>query len=129
MGCSEADLRERQQRVDRVSSPAIFVDAAKVGPALLVDLDASRESTYLLPHSLDSAAREGMNMKIAVHRFHVWDSISDTMKASSRYATIDAIKNTAHGAPIPGTEVLIEASELNSDIEGMTAKDYKTPTP
>lgn len=67
-------------------------------------------------------------MKIAVHRFQVWDSISDTMKISTRYATIDAIKNTAHGVAVPGTEVLIEASELNSDVEGMTAKNYKTPT-
>jgi hypothetical protein len=67
-------------------------------------------------------------MKIAVHRFQVWDSISDTMKISTRYATIDAIKNAAHGVAVPGTEVLIEASELNSDVEGMTAKNYKTPT-
>jgi len=67
-------------------------------------------------------------MKIAVHRFQVWDSISDTMKISTRYATIDAIKDTAHGVAVPGTEVLIEASEVNSDVEGMTAKNYKTPT-
>lgn len=67
-------------------------------------------------------------MKIAVHRFQVWDSISDTMKTSTRYATIDAIKNTAHGVAVPGTEILIEASELNSDVEGMTTKGYKTPT-
>jgi hypothetical protein len=66
-------------------------------------------------------------MKIAVHRFQVWDSISDTMKTSTRYATVDAIKNTAHGVAVPGTEILIEASDLNSDVEGMTAKDYKTP--
>jgi hypothetical protein len=66
-------------------------------------------------------------MKIAVHRFQVWDSISDTMKTSTRYATIDAIKNTAHGVAVPGTEILIEASELNSDVEGMTAKGYKAP--
>jgi hypothetical protein len=68
-------------------------------------------------------------MKIAVHRFQVWDSVSDTMKTSSRYATVDAIKETAHGVPVPGTEILIDASELNSDVEGMTAKSYKTPTP
>jgi hypothetical protein len=66
-------------------------------------------------------------MKIAVHRFQVWDSISDTMKTSTRYATVDAIKNTAHGVAVPGTEILIEAGDLNSDVEGMTAKDYKTP--
>jgi hypothetical protein len=51
-------------------------------------------------------------MKIAVHRFEVWDSVSDTMKSSIRYATVDAIKNTAHGVPIPGTEILVESSEL-----------------
>ncbi len=67
-------------------------------------------------------------MKIAVHRFQVWDSISDTMKTSTRYATIDAIKNTAHGVAVPGTEILIEASELNSDVEGMTVKGYNTAT-
>lgn len=66
-------------------------------------------------------------MKIAVHRFQVWDIISDTMKTSSRYATIDAIKETAHGVPVPGTEIPIDASELNSDIEGMTARNYSAP--
>ncbi len=68
-------------------------------------------------------------MKIAVHRFQVWDSITDTMKASTRYATLDAIKDTAHGVPMPGTEVLIDASELLSDVEGMTAKNYQAPPP
>ena len=68
-------------------------------------------------------------MKIAVHRFQVWDCVSDAMKTSSRYATIDAITETAHGVPVAGTEMLIEASELKSDIEGMTPKNYKTPTP
>jgi hypothetical protein len=66
-------------------------------------------------------------MKIAVHRFQVWDSISDTMKTSSRYATIDAIKDKAHGIPVPGSEILIDAGELKSDVEGMTAKSYKAP--
>jgi hypothetical protein len=69
-----------------------------------------------------------MAMKIAVHRFQVWDPIGDTMKTSSRYATFDAIKEIAHGFPVAGTEILIEASELKSDVEGMTAKGYKTPT-
>jgi hypothetical protein len=68
-------------------------------------------------------------MKIAVHRFQVWDATSDTMKTSTRYATIDAINNTAHGVPVPGTEILIEAGDLKSDIEGMTAKNYKGPGP
>jgi len=30
---------------------------------------------------------------------------------------------------VSGTEILIDASELNSDIEGMTAKGYIKPTP
>jgi hypothetical protein len=66
-------------------------------------------------------------VKIAVHRFQVWDSISDTMKPSTRYATLDAIKETAHGVAVPGTEILIDAGELSSDIEGMTIKGYATP--
>ena len=70
-----------------------------------------------------------MTMKIAVHRFQVWDTTTDAMKTSSRYATFDAIKEKAHGVPVPGTEILIEASELISDVEGMTAKSYKTPSP
>jgi hypothetical protein len=70
-----------------------------------------------------------MTVKIAVHRFQVWDAISDAMKTSTRYATLDAIKETAHGVEVPGTEVLIEASELSSDVEGMTVKDYPTPIP
>jgi hypothetical protein len=68
-----------------------------------------------------------MKMKIAVHRFQVWDSISDTMRTSTRYATVDAIRDTAHGVAVPGTEILIDASELSGDIEGMTVKDYPTP--
>lgn len=64
-------------------------------------------------------------MKIAVHRFQVWDSASDSMKTSSRYATVDAIRDTAHGVAVPGTGILINASEMSSDVEGMTVKDYR----
>ena len=64
-------------------------------------------------------------MKIAVHRFQVWDPASDTLKTSTRYATVDAITDTAHGVVVPGTEILIDASDLSGDIEGMTVKDYK----
>jgi hypothetical protein len=67
----------------------------------------------------------GMTMKIAVHRFQVWDSIRDTMETPSRYAAVDEMKENAHCVPVPGTEVLIDACELNS--EGMTAKRYGTP--
>jgi hypothetical protein len=35
-------------------------------------------------------------------------------------------KETAHGIAVPGTEILIDASELSSDVEGMTVKDYAT---
>jgi hypothetical protein len=64
-------------------------------------------------------------MKIAVHRFQVWDPASDAMKTSTRYATVVAITETAHGVAVPGTEILIDASDLSGDIEGMTIKDYK----
>ena len=52
-------------------------------------------------------------MKIAVHRFQVWDPVSDAMKMSSRYATVDAITDTAHGVAVPGTEIQIDASDLS----------------
>jgi len=66
-------------------------------------------------------------MKIAVHRFQVWDAATDAMKTSTRYATVDAITDTAHGVAVPGTEILIDASELKSDVEGMTVTNYKPP--
>jgi hypothetical protein len=36
------------------------------------------------------------------------------MKTSSRYATIDAIKESAQGVPVAGTEILIDAGELKA---------------
>jgi hypothetical protein len=63
-------------------------------------------------------------MKISVHKFKVWDSASDTMKTSTRYATVDAIKNTAHGVLVPNSEILVEGSELGGEIEGMTSRNY-----
>ena len=66
-------------------------------------------------------------MKIAVHRFQVWDPSTDALKTSTRYATVDAIKDTAHGVAVPGTETLIDASDLSSEIEGMTVKNYTPP--
>lgn len=66
-------------------------------------------------------------MKIAVRRFQAWDFVSDTIKASTRYATVDTIRDIAHGITVPGTEILIDASELSSDIEGMTVRNYTPP--
>jgi hypothetical protein len=61
--------------------------------------------------------------KIIVHRFQVWDVTSDQMRTSSRLATVEAIKNTAHGEPV-GPPIEIDASELSGEIEGMTARNY-----
>jgi hypothetical protein len=61
--------------------------------------------------------------KIAVHRFQVWDITSDQMRMSSRLATVDAIKNTAHGEPV-GPPIEIDASDLSGEIEGMTVRNY-----
>jgi hypothetical protein len=59
-----------------------------------------------------------MPMKIAVHRFQAWDSVSDTIQTSTRIATVDVFRKTAHGVAVPGTEIPIGASESSSDIEG-----------
>jgi hypothetical protein len=90
-------------------------------------VDGGDTSRLRVRNKLQQSGGE-MTMKIAVHRFQVWDSVIDSMKTSSRYATLDAIKDTAHGVPVPGTEILIDAGELKSEVEGMTAKGYKTPT-
>jgi hypothetical protein len=60
---------------------------------------------------------------IIVHRFQVWDVTSDQMRTSSRLATVEAIKNIAHGEPM-GPPIEIDASELSGEIEGMTARNY-----
>jgi hypothetical protein len=49
--------------------------------------------------------------------------VGDQMRMSSRLATVDAIKNTAHGEPV-GPPIEIDASELSGEIEGMTARSY-----
>jgi hypothetical protein len=61
--------------------------------------------------------------KVVLHRFQVWDVTSDQMRMSSRLATVDAIKNTAHGEPV-GPPIEIEASELSGEFEGMRARNY-----
>jgi hypothetical protein len=64
-----------------------------------------------------------MMSKVIVHRFQVWDVTSDQMRMSSRLATVDSIKNTAHGEPV-GPPIEIDASDLSGEIEGMTARNY-----
>ncbi len=61
--------------------------------------------------------------KVMVHRFRVWDSVSDTMKMSSRLATLDAIRDKAHGEPV-GPAIEINSSDLGGEIDGMTIRDY-----
>jgi hypothetical protein len=63
-------------------------------------------------------------MKIAVHKFESYDITRDVMVTSTRYGTVVAIKETARGVVIPGSEILIEASDLSTDIEGFTVKGY-----
>jgi hypothetical protein len=63
-------------------------------------------------------------MKIAVHKFQVYDVSKDEMVTSTRYGTVDAINATAHGKVVAGTEILIDASELSTEIEGFTIKAY-----
>ena len=66
--------------------------------------------------------------KVIVHRFKVWNSLTDEMVTSSRYATLEAIKETAHGVAIDGTGIEVDAADLGADIHGFTAKGYK-PAP
>ncbi len=49
------------------------------------------------------------------------------MVTSTRYGTLEAIKNTAHGVPIDGTGIEIDPTEVGQEIHGFTARNYQPP--
>jgi hypothetical protein len=63
--------------------------------------------------------------RVVVHRFEVYDITNDAIVQSRRYGTADAIKNIAGGRIMPNTQIEVDSSELGSEIEGMTTRNYK----
>ena len=66
--------------------------------------------------------------KVIVHRFEVWNSLTDEMVTSARYATLEAIRDVAHGVPVDGTAIEVDAADLGAEIHGFTVKGYR-PAP
>jgi len=62
--------------------------------------------------------------KVKIYRFRSYDIHNDTMKTSSRWGTREAIKDIAHGEILENTGKEVEASVVQSDILGMTERDF-----
>jgi len=61
--------------------------------------------------------------KVRIHRFRLYDINSDSYRISRRWATRDIIESLG-GDLIEAPVAEVDASVVNSDIEGMTAPDY-----
>jgi hypothetical protein len=67
--------------------------------------------------------------KITIYRFKSYNSATDEIKVSTRWATAEAILRIAHGEIIESTALEVDASVVRSDIEGMTVRDWMPPRP
>jgi len=62
--------------------------------------------------------------KVKIYRFRSYDIHNDTMKTSSRWGTREAIRDIARGEILEETEREIDPLALQSDILGMTERDF-----
>lgn len=62
--------------------------------------------------------------KITIYRFRVYDAQNDEMITSRRWGTREAIERFAHGEVFENTAVEVEANVVNSDIPGLTARNF-----
>ena len=60
---------------------------------------------------------------VRIHRFRLYDINSDSYRQSRRWATRDIIERLG-GEIVPELVAEVDASLVNSDIEGMTVPDY-----
>ena len=64
--------------------------------------------------------------KMTVHRFQLYDIVTkDDWVTSTRYGTANAIA-ALNGRIVPNTEIEIDASEIGTEIEGLTARSYSS---
>jgi hypothetical protein len=61
--------------------------------------------------------------KVKVYQFTIYDIGSDGEQKSRRWATREAIKLRS-GTVIENTATEVDESVLNSDVEGMTRRDF-----
>jgi hypothetical protein len=61
--------------------------------------------------------------KVHIYRFTLYDITSDGARQSRRWGTRDAIERIG-GEVLVDTGIEVEASTLDSEISGLTARDY-----
>jgi hypothetical protein len=62
--------------------------------------------------------------KVKIYRFRVYDIQNDEIRTSMRWATREAIRDIACGEVLEDTVREVEASAVQSDIVGMTERNY-----
>jgi hypothetical protein len=67
--------------------------------------------------------------KVTIYRFRTYNVATDEIKVSTRWATPEAILRIAHGEIIESTALEVDSTVLESDIEGMTVRDWMPPKP
>jgi hypothetical protein len=65
--------------------------------------------------------------KRAVHKFQKYSIETDELKMSRRYGTREAIKKVG-GEVIEGSEIEIDASQLDQEMDGFTARNFSPST-
>jgi hypothetical protein len=65
--------------------------------------------------------------KVVIYRFRVYDIVRGESIVSTRWATPQAIKR-ARGEAILSTPMEVDASVVDTDEPGMTARDYDPRT-
>ena len=61
---------------------------------------------------------------VMVYRFRMYDITSDEFRTSTRCATLSALGNI-RGAEVLGQGINVDASDIGSDVDGMTVRDYR----
>jgi hypothetical protein len=62
--------------------------------------------------------------KVKIYRFRSYDIQNDQIKTSSRWGTREAIEVIARGEVMEETEREVDASSVQSDILGMTERNF-----
>lgn len=65
--------------------------------------------------------------KVTIYRFEVYDIARDECQRSRRWGTREAIERI-RGTVIESTETQVDASAVESDIAGLTVRDF-SPAP
>ncbi|WP_416046710.1 hypothetical protein [Cupriavidus basilensis] len=62
--------------------------------------------------------------QVTIFRFNVYNPENDSIQTSRRWGTREAVEKTAKGVVIEGTARDVDESLVQSDIPGMTERDF-----